>query len=122
MGKYIGQIYKHSQSQLSTSSLKALVHSYLASLTSSSSEITTTSVPSVRDKKQNNSVLGSPNTINNNVSTTNNNKIQSCEIAGNKYYSISTTSTPNHHAQCIAITSAIMLNLQTTTGLPPVGK
>ena len=86
MSKYNGQIYKHSQSQLSTSSLKALVHSYLASLTSSSSEITTTSVPSVRDKKQNNSVLCAQNTIQNDVIITNNDNIQYCETARKKQY------------------------------------
>ena len=39
-----------------------------------------------------------------------------------KNYSIPTTSTPNNHAQRIAATSASLLNLHTTTKLPPVGK
>ena len=39
-----------------------------------------------------------------------------------KDYSIPTTKTPNHHAQCIADTSVSLLNLNTPTKLPPVGK
>ena len=84
MGKDIGQIYKHSQSQLLTPSLKAPVSSSSASQTSSNIESTTTSIPSVRDKNQNNSVLCPQNTIQNYVSITNNDGIQSCEIARNK--------------------------------------
>ena len=53
MGKDIGQTYKHSQSQLSTLSIKAPVLSYSVSQTSSSIELTITSVPSVIDKKTN---------------------------------------------------------------------
>ena len=37
-------------------------------------------------------------------------------------YIISTTSTPNHHAQRIATTSASILNSNTPMILPPVGK
>ena len=51
MGKDIGQIYKHGQSQLSVPSFKALVCSSLASQTSSSIKLITTYIPSVRDKK-----------------------------------------------------------------------
>ena len=73
--------------------------------TSSSIKLTEKSVPSVRDKNQNNY-----------------DDIQSCETEINKNYSIPTTSTPNIHAQIIATTPVIILNLHTTTGLPPVGK
>ena len=51
MGKDIGRIYKHGQSQFSTLSIKAHVISFLASQTSSSIELTITSVPYVMDKK-----------------------------------------------------------------------
>ena len=81
VGKDIGRIYKHSQSQLSTSSFKAPLHSYSDSQTSSSIELTTTSVPSFRDKNQNDSVLCSHHSIHNDVSITNNYGIQSCETA-----------------------------------------
>ena len=39
-----------------------------------------------------------------------------------KKYIIPTTSTTSHNAQLIASTSANLLNLHTTTKLPPVGK
>ena len=39
-----------------------------------------------------------------------------------KNYSIPTTSNPNHHTQLVATTSSSILNLHTTTILPPVGK
>ena len=61
MGKDIGLIYKHIQSQLSTLSLKALVSSYLEPQTSSAIELKTTSVPSATEKNQNNSDLYSQN-------------------------------------------------------------
>ena len=122
MGKDIGRIYKHSQSQLSILSFKEPVSSSSAPQTSSSIKLTTTYVPSVRDKKQNNSIFCSKNSIHNDVSITNNDNMQSCETARKQHYSIPNTSTPNHHAQRIANTSASVLNLQTTTILPPVGK
>ena len=50
MGKDTGRIYKYSQSQLSTPSFKAPVCSSSDSQTSSSIELKTTSVTSVRDK------------------------------------------------------------------------
>ena len=75
MAKDIGKNYKHSQSQLSTSSLKAPVSSSSDPLTSSAIELTTTSVPSVRDKNQNNYVLYYQNTIQNDASITNNDDI-----------------------------------------------
>ena len=121
MGKYIGRIYKHGQSQLSNLSLKVPVCPYLASQASFSIELTRTYVPSVRDKNQNNSVLGSKNSIHNDASITNNDNIQSCE----KYiyiYSIPTNSTSNHHAQHISTISTSVLNLHITTILPPAGK
>ena len=79
MGKDIERIYKHSQSQLSTPSFKALVLLYLASQTSFFILFTTTSVPSVRDRNQNNSVLCSKIFIQNGSIITNNYDIQSCE-------------------------------------------
>ena len=79
MGKEIGRIYKHSQFQISTSSLKAPVSSSLEPQKSSSIELTTTSVPYATEKNQNNSVLYSQNTIQNDTTITNNDGIQSCE-------------------------------------------
>ena len=96
MGKEIGRIYKHSQSQISTFSFKAHVSSYSEPQTSPDIELTTTSVPSATDKNQNNSVLYSQNTIQNDSTITNNDYIQSCETP-KKNHSISTISTPNHH-------------------------
>ena len=55
MGKYIGNVYKYSQSQLPTSSFKELVRPYSTSQTSLYIELTTTSAPAVRDKNQSNS-------------------------------------------------------------------
>ena len=51
MEKDIGNIYKHGQSQLSTLSLKTPVSSSSEPQTSSAIELTTTSVPSVTEKK-----------------------------------------------------------------------
>ena len=48
--------------------------------------------------------------------------MQSCEISIIQSYSITTTSTHNHHEQLVATTSMSMLNLPTTMILPPVGK
>ena len=81
MGKYIGRIYKYSQSEISTSSLKAPSSSSSAPQTPSGIESIKKSVPSVRGKNQNNSVLYSQNTIQNDTSITNNDNIQSCETA-----------------------------------------
>ena len=53
MVKDIGRIYKHIKYQISTSSLKAPVSSSSDPQTSSAIELTTTYVPSVRDKNQN---------------------------------------------------------------------
>ena len=52
MGKEIGQIYKHSQSQTSTLSIKSPVNSYSESQTSSAIEFKTTAVPSITDKHE----------------------------------------------------------------------
>ena len=79
MGKYIGRIYKHSQSEISIFSLKTPVSSSSEPQTSSAIELTTTSVPSVTDKNKNNYVLYSQNTIHNYATITNNDDIQSCE-------------------------------------------
>ena len=90
MGKEIGKIYKNSQYQLSTPSIKAPVHLSLDSQTSTSIELAITSIPSVRDKKQTNSILCSKNSIYNYLSIKNNDYIQSCETQRKKY-SIKTT-------------------------------
>ena len=80
------------------------------------------SVPSVRNKNQNNYVLCYQNTIQNDASITNNDDMHSCETAGKKSYSIPTISRPNHHTERIATPSSSILNLNTPTILPPVGK
>ena len=87
MGNYIGKIYKHSQSQLSTLSLKTPVSSYSEPQTSSAVELTTTSVPSVTEKNQNNSVFYSQNTIQNDATITKNDDIKSFDTAKNKIIS-----------------------------------
>ena len=120
MGKDIGKIYKYSQSQISTFSLKASDSSSSDLQTSSAIESTTTSVPSIREKNQNNFVLYSRNTIENDASITNNGDIKSCETGRKQNYIIPTTSTPNHHAQRIDTTSSSVLNLNTPTILSPV--
>ena len=79
MGKDIGKIYKHSQFQLSTLSLKTHLSSYSEPQTSSAIELITTSVPSMTYKHQNNYVLYSQNNIQNDATITNNDDIQSCE-------------------------------------------
>ena len=84
MGKDIGQIYKHSQSQLSTLSLKTPVRSSSEPQTPSATKLTTASVSSVTDKNQNNYVLYYQNTIQNDATITNNDNIQSCETEKNK--------------------------------------
>ena len=75
----------------------------------------------VTDKNQNNCVLYSQNTIQNDATITNNDNIQSCETA-KKNYIIPIISTPNHHTQRISTTSSSILNLNMPTILPPVGK
>ena len=87
MGKDIGRIYKHVQSQLSITSIKEPVISSLASQTSSSIELTITSVSSVIDKKQTNFVLCSQNTIQNDLNITNNDDMKSRETPRKKYIS-----------------------------------
>ena len=84
MVKDIGRIYKHSQYQLSTSSLKAPVSSYSEPQTSSAIQLTTTSVPSATYKHQNNSILYSQNTIQNDGTIRNNDDIHSFETQNNK--------------------------------------
>ena len=106
MGKDIGRIYKYSLSKILTSSLKSPVISSSDPQTSSSTELTAASVPSVRNKNQNNHVLYSQNTIQNGASIKNNCDIYSCETAKKQKYSIPTISTPNKHTQRIAKTSS----------------
>ena len=79
MGKGIGRIYKHSQSQLSTLSLNAPVSSSSEPQTYSAIELTTTYVPYTTDKHQNNSVLYSQNAIHNYATITNHDDIKSFE-------------------------------------------
>ena len=64
----------------------------------------------------------SQNTIQNDVSIKDKKYLHSCGTERKQNYSIQTTSTPNHNAQRIAITSESILNLHTPTILPPVGK
>ena len=101
MGKDIDGIYKHSQSQLSTPSIKKPVFPYSASQTSSSINSTRTCVSSIIDKDQTDSVLCSQNTTHNYLNITNNNNIHSCDTPGNQHYRIPTTSTPNCHTKRI---------------------
>ena len=75
MGKYIGKIHKYSQSQISNMLIKAPAISYSDFQTSSYIELTITSVPSVIDKKQTNSIFCSKNSIHNYLSITNNDDI-----------------------------------------------
>ena len=122
MGKDIGRIYKYRQSQLSTSSLNAPVSSSSDKQTSSAIKSTTMYVTSIKEKNQNHYVLYSQNTIQNDASITNNDNMQSFETEENKNHSIPTNSNPNHHAQIFATISSSILNLNTPTILPPVGK
>ena len=104
MGKNIGKYYRYSQSRLSKFSLKIPVSLSSDPQKSSDIKLTTTSVPSVTDKNQNNYVLYYQNTIHNDATITNNDDIQSCETARKINYSIPTISTPNHHKPRIATT------------------
>ena len=79
MGKDIGRIYKQSQPQISNSSIKTPASSYLETQTSPDIILTTTYIPSITDKHQNNSVLCSQNTTQNDATITNNDNIQSRE-------------------------------------------
>ena len=80
MGKDIWQIYKYSQYQLSTLSIKAPLLSYVASQTPSLSfELTITHVLPGIGKQQTNSILCSKNSIRNYLSITNNDDVHSCE-------------------------------------------
>ena len=88
---------------------------------SSAIELTTTSVPPVRDKNLNNYVLYSQNTIHNDSSITNNYNIQSFDTARKKII-IPTISTPNHHTELVATIFSSILNLNTPMILPPVSR
>ena len=81
MGKESGRIYKHSQSQLPTLSLKAPVNLYSEPQTSPAIKLTTTSVPSVTDKNPNDYVLYSQNNIQNDANITKNDDMQSFDTA-----------------------------------------
>ena len=102
-------------------SLKAPVSSSSETQTSSAIELTTTSVPSARDKHQNNSVFKSKQNIQNDATTTNNDDIQSCETPKTNY-NISTISTPNNNSQRIASKYSCRLSTNTPMILTPVGK
>ena len=80
------------------------------------------SVPSVTEKHQNNYDLYYQNTIQDDASITNNDKIHYCETPRKKNYIIPTISTTNHHSQYVPNTSPSILNLNTPTILLPVGK
>ena len=75
MGKDIGRIYKLSQSQLSTLSMKAPASSSSEPQIFSAIKLATTSVPYITYKHQNNYVLCSQNTTQNNATITKNDKI-----------------------------------------------
>ena len=62
------------------------------------------------------------NTIQNDASITSNDGIQSCETERKHNFSIPIVSTPNHHTKRIATTSSSILNVNTPTILPSVGK
>ena len=100
MGKEIVPIYKQSQSQLSTSSLKAIVSLSPEYQTYSYIYLTKTPFPSATNKHQNNSILYSQNNIYNDSTITNNVDIQFCETQKKQNYNIPTISTPNHHSKC----------------------
>ena len=78
-GTDIRQIYRHSQYQLSTLSLKTPASSSSEPQTSSTIELTTMSIPTSTDKHYNNYTLCYKNTIQNYATITNNENIQSCE-------------------------------------------
>ena len=84
MGKDIGQIYKHGQLQISTSSIKAPVSSSSEPQTSSAIELTKTYLPSIIDKQQNSYVLYSKKTSQDYATVKNNDDIQSCETQQKK--------------------------------------
>ena len=79
MGKDIGRFYRHSQSQLSTPSIKKTTLSSLAYQTSSSVKSTITYLSYIIDKEKTDSVLCSQNSIHNYLNITNNYDIKSCE-------------------------------------------
>ena len=121
MGKDIGRIHKHSQSQLSASSIKAPVISSSESQTSSGIKLTTIYVPSITDKHQNNPVLCFQHTIQNDTTITNNDDIQSCETAKN-IFNIPTISTHNYHSKRISSIYSSTLTSNTSMILHTAGK
>ena len=103
-------------------SLKTPVSSYSEPQTSSAIELSTPYVPYIIEIKQNNYVLYSQNTIQNDATITNNDDIQSFETAKKHNYSIPTISKTDHHSEHIATTFSCKLNFNTPTILPTVGK
>ena len=80
-----------------------------------------TSVSYIIYKKQSNPVLCSPNTTQNDLNTTNNDNINSCETP-RKNYIILTTSNPNNRSQRISAMPVNSFNFNTIEKLPPVSK
>ena len=103
-------------------SLKAPVSSYSDPQTLPAIKLPTTYVTSVGEKNQNNSVLYSQTTIQNDASIISNDNIQYFETERKQNDIIQTISTPNNHTHRIATVYSSILNLNTPTILPPVGK
>ena len=118
--KTLNKMFKRGQYQLSTPPIKALISSSSEPQTFSAIKLTTTSVPSIRDKHQNNYVLCSQNTTKNDATISNNDDIQYCETQ--KIINITTIPTTNHHSQRISSKPSSTLTSNTPTILPPVGK
>ena len=119
MGKDIGRIYKHSQSQLSTSSIKAPVSSSSEPQNFSAVKLKTNYVPSITDKHQTIlfCVTKTPPIMMQPSQT-----MTTYSLVIHKIINITTISTSNHHSKRISSTSSITLTSNTPTILPPVGK
>ena len=121
MVKYIGRIYKHSQYQLSTLSLKAPVSSSSYPQTSSAIELTTTSIPSVIDKIK--TILCCIPKIPSRMIQPSQTMTKYSLVRQQKQtFIIPTIPTPNHRTKRIATTSSSILNLNIPAILPTVGK
>ena len=121
MGKYIIQIYKYSQSLLSNLSLKTPVSSSSETQTSSYIELTTTSVPSVKENHQKN-MFYIPK-IPSRMMQQSQKMITYILVRHPKINcSIPTISRHNHHSHSITTTSSSILNFNTPMMLPLVGK
>ena len=121
MSKDIGQIYKHSQSQILTSSFKVPVSSSSETQKSSAIKFKATSVASITYKHQNNSIFCSQKTTQNDATIKNNDDMDYCETQKTKF-NISTISTPNHYSRRISSTSSSISTSNIPTLLPLVGK